>query len=210
MKILVDIDNVAVDFVTAMIAYLNVRYDKQYQASDVVVWDFVESPNIDLTEKQFYDALGEFIELGLWDKSPVYPDAAEVLNFLFEEHCLIYLSSRPASATRKTISHFTLNGLPFNDLVILSNEVKLAGCGNIAFSYGLNKGKIAKNWGADLVIEDRPSTIQSYIDEGIRVVRKVEPYNSGIEYTGDVQLLKSSPDLTGFKKIVDQLADGSW
>ena len=205
MKILVDIDNVVVNFVAAMIAYLNLRYNKRYKVSDMQAWDFVESPNIDITQKQFFKAFDEFSELNLWDKAPMYRDASEVLNRLSKNHCFIYLSSRSESAKQKTIEQFRANNLPFNDFVVLENESQPVSCGSIAFCQGMNKGEIAKNWGADIAIEDKPSTIQEYINQGVRVVRKKEPYNESIKYRGDISLLESSSNLTGFEKIVNKL-----
>jgi len=208
MKILIDIDNVISDFVTAMVAYLNVKYNKKFKSSDVTVWDFVDSPNLDITKSQFYQSLNEFVELKLWNKSPIYFDANMVLNRLFKDHCVIYLSSRPAIAANETISFFEKNGLPFNGLQILENEAQPVLCGNIALCQGFRKGEIAKNWEADIAIEDRPSTIQNYIDKGIMVVRKEEPYNSNVKYIGDLSLLKSSPNLIGFEKIINQIGIG--
>jgi len=207
MKILVDIDNVVVDFVTAMIAYLNVKYDKNFKVSDMVAWDFTDSPNIDITTEQFYQAYDDFMKLDLWDKAPIYSDANSVLNRLFEDHCVIYLSSRPPTAEKKTISCFTENGIPFNGFQVLRSEAQPTACGMINFCQGLSKGEIAKNWEADVAVEDKPSTIQSYINKGIMVVRKEEPYNE-LKYTGNLSLLRSSPNLTEFEKIVNQLEQG--
>jgi len=204
MNILIDIDNVVVDFVTSMIAYFNIKYDKKFKASDVVCWDFVDSPKIDITLEQFYAAYDDFQSLQLWHKIPIYPDSKEVLDRLFKNHNVVYLSSRPASAADETTLYFQKHGLPFNGLQVLESESQKVMCGNIAFCEGMNKGVIAKNWMVDIVVEDRPSTIQNYIDEGIMVVRKEEPYND-VEYTGNEELLKSCANLTEFESIVSSL-----
>lgn len=204
MNILIDIDNVIVDFVSSMIAYINVKYSKSFKASDVECWDFVDSPNIDITKDQFYEAYDDFQKLQLWHTSPIYPDSKEVLDRLFKDHYVVYLSSRPASAASATVSYFKKHSLPFNGLQILENESQPTMRGSIAFCEGMDKGVIAKNWIADIAIEDRPSTIQSYINEGIMVVRKEEPYND-VEYTGSEELLKSCINLTEFENIVNSL-----
>ena len=46
--LIIDIDNVVCNFVSAMIDFTNERLGTEYKASDVTVWDFVDSPNIDI------------------------------------------------------------------------------------------------------------------------------------------------------------------
>ena len=210
MLILIDVDNVISDFVATMVAYMNIKYGKQYKKEDVTVWDFVESPNIDLELSDFHQCLNEYIGMGLWDKQPVYEDASEILHKLMENHCVVYLTCRPAAALTVTTKYFQDNNLPFNSFRIVEDDQQPIGCGDIALCHGRNKGVIAKQWGADLAIDDRPSTVQDYLDQGMRIVRKEEPYNNDVEYTGNIKLLRSAPNLTGFLKIVEDLASGSW
>ena len=204
MNILIDIDNVIVDFVTSMIEYINVKHNRNFKSSDVQCWDFTDSPNIDITEEQFYSAYEDFKRLQLWHKSPIYLDSKEVLDRLFKDYNVVYLTSRPVSAANETILYFQRYDLPFSGLQILENELQKTMCGNIVFCEGMNKGVIGKNWMVDIAIEDRPSTIQSYIDEGIMVVRKEEPYNN-VEYIGNKELLRSCSNLTEFEKIINSL-----
>jgi uncharacterized HAD superfamily protein len=211
MKILVDIDNVVADFVVVMISYLNVKYDKELKASDVTVWDFVDSPNIDLTKDQFYESLDEYISMNFWTKQPVYKDAREVLERLMKDHCVIYLTSRPASALEATKQSFAKYGLPFNDVYVMENETQPSNCGDIVMCPKMDKGRIADQWKVDVAIEDCPEKIQNYINHGIKVVRKEEPYNDNIKFVDKFDILRSSPNLTEFEKIVIKLnTSGEW
>jgi len=206
LKLLVDIDNVICGFAELMVEYLNFRYRCAYKFKDYIVWDFVYNDEVKLTKDQFYQAFDEFVEIGFWDSIDIYKDVPKVLQKLFKLHDIIYLSSRPESAKRKTIQYFEKHKIPFNGCTILREPDQHIKWGHIVLCPGLNKGTIAKHIEADLAIEDQPRTIQDYINEGINVVQRLQPYNEDSRFEDPHGLVSTCRSFKGFAKIVHQLA----
>lgn len=205
MYLIIDIDNVICNFVEAMINYTNKRLGTKYESQDVIVWDFVDSPRIDIEYEQMMGLFKDFFDSKLWHTAPLYPDSKEVLDWIKENHQYIFLTNRPPEAVENTICYFQQNKLPFIDTHVLKSYGDRVESGTIVFINGHNKAKYAKEIGADLAIEDKPQTIQEYLNIGVRVVLKIEPYNSSIWYSNPNRLLEKCLNLTEFKFLIQQL-----
>jgi len=204
MKILLDIDNVICGFGEYFVEYLNLRYKKSYSFSDFTVWDFVWSDHVDLTIDQFYKAFDEFQQVGMWNSLKIYEEAKNVINELYKDHDVAYLTSRPIGAMRATSDYFSHNKLPFTYCKELEGEEEEIKPGTIAFCPGLNKGKIGSFNQIDIAVEDQPKTIQCYIDCGVNVTRRLQPYNEHLEFKDPEGFLSSCSDLNQFKELVNK------
>jgi len=205
MKLIIDIDNVVCDFVYAMVEYTNFKLGKNIKTSDVTVWDFVDSPNIDIEYDQMMLLFKDFFTLKMWGNSPLYPDSKEVLHWIADNHDFIYLTNRPPEAEQSTIDYFEEEEIPYIATHILRSYNDDVCHGSIVFINGHNKAVFAKQINADIAIEDKPSTVQEYLNEGISTALKIEPYNEWVQYDDPKGILHKCKDLTGFKSLVEKL-----
>jgi len=205
MKLIIDIDNVVCNFVYAMIEYINFKLSKNFKPKDVTVWDFVDSPRIDIEYDHMMELFNEFFGLKLWSNVPLYPDTKEILNWIAKNHEFIYLTNRPPEAEQNTIDYFEHHNLPYCATHVLRSYEDDVCSGSITFINGHRKAEFAKIIGADVAIEDKPKTVQEYLDEGIHVALKVEPYNEWIKYDDSDGKLHRCKNLTEFKELVTRL-----
>jgi len=205
MKLIVDIDNVVCDFVYAMVEYVNFKLGKNIKPSDVTVWDFVYSPNIDIEYDQMMLLFKNFFELKMWGNSPIYLDSKEVLHWIADNHDYIYLTNRPPEAEQPTIDYFEKEDLPYTATHILRAYDDDVCHGAIVFVNGHDKSTFAKQISADIAIEDKPSTVQDYLNAGINTALKIEPYNQWVKYDDPNGMLHRCANLTEFKTLVERL-----
>ena len=205
MKLAIDIDNVVCNFVEAMIEFVNFNLETNYKPDDVTVWDFVDSPRIEIEYTKMMDLFAEFSALKLWGNAPLYKDSQEVLEWIDEHHDFIYLTNRPPEAEQKTINYFEKHGIPFVATHVLRDYDDDVCFGSIVFVNGHTKAEFAKRFGIDIAIEDKPKSIQEYIDAGIYTALKIEPYNDWIDYKDPHGKLYRCANLTEFRFLVEEL-----
>jgi uncharacterized HAD superfamily protein len=208
--IAIDIDNVVCNFVSAMIDFTNDNLGTDYSALDVTVWDFVDSPNIDIEFDDMMKLFDEFFAKGLWESVPVYPDSKEVLDWVSDNHDFIYLTNRPAKSEEITQRYFDYHQLPYSNTHILQSYDDSVESGYIVFANGHNKSTFAENVSVDVAIDDKPQAIQEYIDQGVTCALKIEPYNHWVDYVDPNGLMGKCKDLTEFKELIKELEINQW
>ncbi len=104
----------------------------------------------------------EFIRNNTWifKKATPYKGAAYILNLLSRKFEIVYITARPIEARYITLEWLERNGFPQRE-VIFTNR----------------KPEVAKALRVTAAIEDAPHEIDGYMEAGIPVFVKRQPYN---------------------------------
>jgi len=151
MKIAIDIDGVLADVVTHILPYLNEKYSKNYQKSDITHWDFPING----------DSIGKYLRSYFSDPSfmltvPEELGAKSALDKIWRTHEIIIATGRPNFCQRST--YLWLDGYR---------------CSGIKFT----SEKTVKNLGCDLLIDDYSKYLDKFSDSGGKTICFRQPWN---------------------------------
>ena len=171
----VDLDGCVYDFGSKFLAMLNLRLGTNYGYYDQTHWFYEESLGIDkkITEEVFKC----FVDNKMYQSLDIYPYAQEGLCLLESQgYHIHYITSRPHEGIRPTLKKILSDGLPMTGIYFCNTDEE--------------KIKYSKNNDISLVIEDKPSIIDLYMKNGIKVIKIEHPYNKETKAT---KLIDGSP-----------------
>ena len=169
MKIAIDIDEVIVEFVERYLEFVAKKGLKKIRYEDVFslnLWEVLE-----IKKELFIELLDKCDSIGYFDNVKFIKGAKESVNFLNENHDIIFITSRSKKRIKKTREFI------FEEFSILGNKVFFSGD---VVGKGKNKDEICRDLGIKIIIEDSEEESLGYAKNGLRVLLLDKPWNQSV------------------------------
>lgn len=186
---MIDLDDVMVDFVAGLLAFLKERYNKTLDFQDVRSYDLWEC-GIGRDRKEAIGIIDKYHDSEFFDNMPLIHGARESMYELSKKHQLYVVTSRPVKFKEKTERHMTrFPMLPF----------ELHFSGDFHKLQGMTKAQICKSLGAYVVVEDNKEYAKQCAEQGAIAFLYDKPWNQGNVNGnhGVVQRVKSWDEILG-------------
>jgi uncharacterized HAD superfamily protein len=192
MKIALDLDEVTVDFISAMIREFNHRYGKNISKEDITNFSLTKSMN---SEKEIIDKIIDDI-YGTEIHSSLVPvdGSKESINYLLEKNEIFIVTSRPSKhkeSTEKWINtHFPNNKfhIIFSSSPQISDKIK-------------SKAEICIDNKISLIFEDNPDYAIECANKNIKVILFDQPWNQDISHKNMIRVKGWSEATSAFREI---------
>jgi uncharacterized HAD superfamily protein len=200
MKIGVDLDGCVFDFVSHFMDFYNRLLGLDDKPEDATSWDWWDCPNLKITQEEFFKAVKQYTKMGYPQEQPIISGATEsLIDIANDNHEIVYISDRPSESHRITINSLLDHNLPINSVIFCKSK---------------EKASICKAMGINICIEDKPSTVIDYAQNGIDVgfhiysINKNEWNNIQVEYK-DSEMLGRIHPIYSFREFKDLVRDSS-
>ena len=192
MKIAVDIDEVVVDLVHAILPFFNEHTGKKIKFEDVYAYKFTKV--YDISRKTELKIVTDFYRTPEFDYLESIPGALSSLEHLSRQHELVLLTARFGAGKQKTPHWFATN-LPNLNLPII-----YAGDYQEEHHERLTKAEVCLREGFDCIIEDNAECLAQCAAKGIRGYLFTRPWN--VKYKPHLLVTRVSE----WEEIIDALA----
>jgi len=167
MKIGIDLDDVLGDFVTPCLDFLNNKYDKNLNKSDIKTYRIY--PFYNISREQFSKNLDEFYQTDELNNLAPMHHARIVVPFIAVTNDLYLISARKEDRRTQTEEwlnkHYTGQ---FQDVILTSGEPK---------------GDVCRDLGINLMIDDNRHHIESVYKNGTMAYIYNQPWNQHVKET---------------------------
>lgn len=178
-RIGIDIDGTVTDPAT-FIPFLNEAFNKKLLFSEITQYDL--APLYGITSEQFYHWFRQN-DGRVYQEARVAPQAKEVLDHLYVNNQLIYISARDEKHAKLTSNWFEQNEIPYHHIELLGSH---------------NKIEYSKQNEIQLFLEDKMDNANELAEELlIPIILFDTPYNQGSLHQ-HVQRVHSWPEAQQF------------
>jgi len=165
MRIAIDIDGPVARFNDTFIPFCNEQFNLQNKPEDITHYDYISSPNIQITAAQLKKAFEVFTEENGWYWPYPEKDVQQFLQKISYTSEVTYITGRPRYTSAQTIAWLSNWDLAFGDIL---------------FVHSSEKAKVAKALGCVYAVEDHPETCKDYANNGIKCFVWDMPFNQSV------------------------------
>jgi len=190
-----DIDGVVADYMGTFLKYFNIKYKRSITKENLNKWAFWEQEELYVTKDQFLSAMDDFNEYRMWQSIEPHECAREALCSLDSGmNCIFYITTRPLGSERATLKFILRNGLPIRGIYFCSEDNE--------------KVSVAKQINASVVIDDKVSIINKYIESGIPCIAIENECNKEeIRDLKETETLRICYGIKGVPNIIAQMEE---
>jgi uncharacterized HAD superfamily protein len=169
MKIVVDIDEVVVDFHEVFLNYYNLKYGKNIYLGDIMEY---KSPIFGKSKKETFDIFNKFFNSDDFSKIGLKKGAFEGINFLDDNFDIIFVTARMKSLKSKIFEFFNkfFPDRNFN-IIFVGDDI-----------FNGDKFEICQGFRCDLIIEDKGEICLDFAEKGMRLILVDKPWNQKFEH----------------------------
>lgn len=168
LLIAVDIDDVLAGFMNQLLIFMNKKLNKSLKRDDITNYSMWTV--IGCSKKRFFECLFEFYNSEEFGNEPLIKGAVEAISQLSKKHRLVSITSRPNITKEKTSAWIKNNFPNMFSGIYHTNQISQSG-------QKLCKGRICKELGVDLVIEDHLQYAKDCANNQIKVFLIDSPWN---------------------------------
>ncbi len=160
MLIAVDIDETIIKFIPYFLKWHNIKYGTAVKSIDLDNFDMSEK--LECPSGAYVDRIFEFYDTRIMKKLSPIEGAVESMDYLSEKHKIIAITARS-----KQLEQITQNSI---DKYFRNSIENLYLTGEWIENNNNSKAKICKEYGVDILIDDRPKYCCDAIDVGTKSI----------------------------------------
>jgi len=187
MKIGIDIDEVVVEFFRGYLKLFNKKFGTNYSLNDWTsnnIWEFAE-----VSKEKALETSKEFSESKDFNSLEFVSGAKESISFLEDNNEIFFITSRPDSWKKKTISFFEKNFPKNNFHIYFSGEIS---------GGKKSKGEICEELGLRIMVEDNGDYALDCAKRGIKTFLLDKPWNKDYEEHENIIKVSDWGELVNF------------
>lgn len=174
MKIAIDIDEVVAKYLDCYCSYHNYHSGEELKPHHFRKFSF--SYTLGIPKETSHGVRKNFMESDHFDEMALVEGAEEAINFLSENHEIVFITARPKDHEFKTINFFKKYFPEKNFKVIFSGD----------YFMERHKDEICRELGIGCIIEDSEDS-QNYAKNGIKVILLNRPWNYEVSHENVVR-----------------------